>query len=196
MADRTAFVQAPRRGGALALAATMALAAAVAGGPVGAAASADAAPIVDKSGVVAKRDAAPTHAWHDAGTRRPLWLDGAWRADFSPALAGRAAQLRPAAGVLKDVSDALQSPVLRDEGGRARALPGGVLVTFAGPADDASARAALAAQGAVPVRRINDRTWLVAAAAGLASLDEANRLADSGAFAAAQPNWWVERVRK
>lgn len=138
----------------------------------------------------------PTHAWQDGGTRRALTLQSDLRADFSPSIQGKSAVLRPATGALKDVSPALQSPVFRDEGGRMRALPGGVLVVLATPLDDDAAAALIASHDARAVRRVGDRTWLVESAAGLPSLDLANRLAATGAFAAAQPNWWVERARK
>jgi hypothetical protein len=139
---------------------------------------------------------APTHAWHDGATTRALTLDPGLRADFSTGLAGRPAALRASSGPLKDVSPALQSPVLRDESGRARALPGGVVVTFADATDEALARALLAAQGAPAARPLSPRAWLVESPAGLASLELANRLAATGAFAGAQPNWWLERALK
>jgi hypothetical protein len=155
------------------------------------------APLVDKPASVAKR-AAPTHAWRDGAATRPLTLDPSMQADFSPKAAGAApgAVLRPAGGALKDVPLALQSPVLRDDAGRARALPGGVMVVLAEPLDEAQARALIERHGAVPLRRIADRVWLLEAPAGLAALDQANRLAATGAFAGVQPNWWVERSLK
>ena len=151
-------------------------------------------PIVDKPSVLKRTD--PTHVWNDGTTARPLWEERSLRADFSPSVVGKSGVLRASTGPLKDVSSALQSPVFRDEGGRARALPGGVLVVFASPVADAVAAAALAARGVSDARRLGDRMWLVPAAAGLPSLELANRLAGTGAFAAAQPNWWVERTRK
>jgi len=151
-------------------------------------------PTVEKPSVLKRTD--PTHVWNDGTTPRPLWEERSLRADFSPSVVGKTAVLRTSTGPLKDVSSALQSVVFRDEGGRARALPGGVLVVFAAPLDDAAATAALAAQGVPDARRLGDRMWLVPAAAGLPSLELANRLAATGAFAAAQPNWWVERTRK
>ena len=45
-------------------------------------------------------------------------------------------------------------------------------------------------------RPLSPRAWLVESPAGLASLELANRLAATGAFAGAQPNWWVERALK
>ncbi|HYF60292.1 MAG TPA: hypothetical protein VEA81_15180 [Burkholderiaceae bacterium] len=176
------------------LAVALALAAALAAPPAGAR---DAAvPTLRKPlpAADAKRPA-PTHHWIDGDVRRPLVVDDALRADFS-ATASKSGVLRPSAGPLKDVAEPLQSPVLRDESGRARALPGGVLVTFAAALDEPAARAAVAAQGARVARRIADRIWLVESPAGLASLELANRLADSGAFESAQPNWWVARAKK
>jgi hypothetical protein len=141
--------------------------------------------------------AASTHAWHDGGTRRPLVIESRWGADFSGALSGKSVTLRPASGgTLKDVSPSLQSPVFRDEGGRLRALPGGVVVTVPDGLDDPAVRALLALHDARATRRLGERSWLVESAAGLPSLELANRLATTGAFPAAQPNWWVERALK
>lgn len=141
--------------------------------------------------------AASTHAWHDGSTRRPLALESGLGADFSGALSGKSVALRPASGgTLKDVSPSLQSPVFRDEGGRLRALPGGVVVTVPDGLDDPAVRALVALHGARATRRLGERAWLVESAAGLPSLELANRLATTGAFTAAQPNWWVERVLK
>lgn len=173
----------PRRAARAAL--VLALAA-----PAAAAAQSSAAPGADHI------KGAPTPAWQDGGVRRPLVVEPGWRADFSGAVSGAATVLRPSAGMLKDVSPALQSPVFRDEGGRLRALPGGVVVLLREPLDEQAATALLASHGARVVRRLGDRLWLVASAAGTASLEQANRLAETGAFAAAQPNWWVERPRK
>ena len=44
--------------------------------------------------------------------------------------------------------------VLRDETGQPRALPGGVIVVLAAPADEAAGRALLVGNGATPVRRL------------------------------------------
>jgi hypothetical protein len=153
------------------------------------------APLIDKPASVAKRPAAGL-VWIDAGVRRPLFLDTGLRADFSPTQAGKAGVLRRADGPLKDVPSMLQSPVLRDESGRARALPGGVLLVIDAALDDAAARALIERHGAVAVRRVAGPVWLVASPPGLASLDLANRLAETGVFGSAQPNWWVERPKK
>jgi len=139
--------------------------------------------------------AAPTLWWHDGTARRPLRVDAALEADFTPRSAKDAAVLRPAAPTTKAAA-ALVSPVLRDDTGRARALPGGVLVVLREPLDEASARLALVQAGAVPVRALTATLWLVEGPTGLGSLELANRLHDSGRFASAQPNWWVQRTLK
>jgi hypothetical protein len=70
------------------------------------------------------------------------------------------------------------------------------VVTFADATDEATARSLLARHGAVEARLLPSGAWLVASPAGLASLEIANRLVATGAFASAQPNWWVERALK
>jgi len=136
------------------------------------------------------------HHWHNGRERRALRLDGALQADFSLARPEKSAVLRASASPLKDVPAALQSPVFRDESGRPRALPGGVIVVFDAPSSDDAARATIERHGARIARRIGERTWLLASDPGMPALELANRLHATGAFAAAEPNWWVERAKK
>jgi hypothetical protein len=155
-----------------------------------------AATSLTKPGATNARRGAPLRHWRDGHSVRALWIDGSWRADFSPLLAGQRPRLRPSTGALPDVPAALQSPILRDETGRARALPGGVLLTFARPVAEAEARALLAHYGVTDAQPIGERIWLVPTAPGLAALDLADRLAASGAFASAAPNWWAPAALK
>lgn len=119
--------------------------------------------------------------------------------------------LRPKAAVEKEPGGALPegvSPVLREASAPAsqvRALPGGVIVTLkAAPAStdpaarEAQARRELAEAQLEPLRPLDPshRTWLVASPAGLASLELANRLHESGRFESASPNWWRPRALK
>ena len=90
----------------------------------------------------------------------------------------------------------LRSPVFVDASGRARALPGGVIVTLKAGTDPDADGAALAAAGLQPVRHLSGRSWLVASEPGLAALALARRLQDDGQFERVQPNWWVTRQRK
>jgi len=144
--------------------------------------------------VRAKTKAAPTLVWHDGAGKRGLSIDPTLEADFSPG-AGDDRVLRRAGATPKS-SATLVSPVLRDEAGRLRALPGGVIVVLAAPADEAAGRELLLRSGATPVRRLSDTLWIVEGPVGLGSLDLANRLQATGRFASAQPNWWVERTLK
>lgn len=138
---------------------------------------------------------APTHAWHDGATRRDLTLDATLEADFSPR-AGRTDGVLQPAGTAPAAAAALVSPVLRDDAGRARALPGGVLVILKAPLDDAAARALFERARATASRRVSDSVWLLEGPPGLASLALANQLHDGGLFESAQPNWWVQRTLK
>jgi hypothetical protein len=131
--------------------------------------------------------------WYDGRTWRPLTLEPSLRAE-SGAAVGKTVVLRRVAGPVKEGDPG--AVVLRDDSGRARVLPGGVLVVLARPLDDEAARTLLARHGLPGARRIADGLWRADTPAGLASLEVANRLATSGDFGSAQPDWWVERVRK
>ena len=162
----------------------------------------------------------PSASWHDGKQTRGLWMDPAREAEFpsptglGPAQTGAAygqgsestgarpagagATLRP-----KDLASpgqALRSPLFFDNpslNGTPRALPGGVLVELKTPADADSARQQLQSDGLSPVRAIlANRIWLVASPPGLAALELANRLQQSGRYASAQPNWWQPRIPK
>jgi len=43
---------------------------------------------------------------------------------------------------------------------------------------------------------VSGTVWLLEGPPGLGSLELANRLHAGGQFAAAQPNWWVQRTLK
>lgn len=146
---------------------------------------------------------AATHYHYENGQRRALRVDPGWIADFaspprkSPGQA--AAPMKRSIGGEKALA-ALPpgaSPLLRDEHGAPRALPGGVIVRLR-PADRASARERLAAAGLLPLRPLapDGSAWLVDAPAGLAALDLANQLHESGRYESAAPNWWRPRALK
>jgi hypothetical protein len=137
----------------------------------------------------------PTHVWHDGGVERALVRVPSLEADFSPVQAGAAGPIRPAGSAAAGAA-AFVSPVLRDDAGRLRALPGGVLVVLRAPLDETAARALLARAGVEPAARLSATLWRVQGPVGLGSLELANRLHASGLFASAQPDWWVERTRK
>ncbi|MFM1988429.1 MAG: hypothetical protein RJA99_1386 [Pseudomonadota bacterium] len=179
---------------ALALALALALGVPAA---AGAAAPDPSPPLVSKPArtAVAKAAAAPTLGWHDGAVRRPLVPDPTLEADFTPRADGIPGVLRPAGSAPRGAS-AMVSPVYRDDAGRARALPGGVLVVLRAPATEDEGRARIERAGAKPVRRLSETLWLVEGPVGQGSLELAERLHGSGGFESAQPNWWVERTLK
>lgn len=125
--------------------------------------------------------------WTEGGRWRSLTLVPGMVADFAPRVGDRSVTLR------SGEPDALSSPVFRDEGGRLRALPGGVVVTLKTALTEAESQALFRQQGVQATRRLSQTVWLIEASVGLPSLALAQRLEASGAFASAQPNWWLER---
>jgi hypothetical protein len=151
-------------------------------------------PLAKPSRVVAK--AVPTHTWNDGTARRGLFLEPGLEVDFGTSAGPEAPIAVRRAGTASTKAAAFVSPVLRDEAGRLRALPGGVIVVLRDATDEAAARALLGRAGVKPSRRLTDTTWLIEGPIGLGSLELANRLNDGGGFASAQPNWWVQRTLK
>lgn len=151
-----------------------------------------ASPLTDARPVVKSSPAIESLAWHEGSVRRSLQRVPDWQADFTPRVPQRPILGRPDG----TENAALVSPVLRDESGQLRALPGGVLVVLRTAYDEAGAQRFFASVGVIPVRRITDTLWLLQAPAGLPALELSNRLNDSGLFASVQPNWWTPRARK
>ncbi len=175
-------------------------------------------PVLAGTGAVLAQS--PTsHYWYDGATRRALWLDGSTIADFGSGHGRRDQVLKRAPGTqVKQLSTrradgasdqsgtvagstgSKLSPLFRDAAtgdGTERALPGGVIVGLPQAMDEPAARAWLASQGLTPVRPIGGTgLWLIDAPAGVASLDLANRLFESGKFSRATPDWWRPRALK
>ena len=137
---------------------------------------------------------ASTHSWHDGQRQRRLTLQPDLQADFTPQL-GKGGPIQPGPSGAAGLS-ALGSPVLRDDTGQLRALPGGVLVILKSPLDSRAAQTLFKQAGVTASRQLTETLWLVESPAGLASLEMANRLHASGLFASAQPNWWMKRTLK
>lgn len=90
------------------------------------------------------------------------------------------------------------SPLFQDGPG-AKALAGGVIVTFKTEKTDAEAQAWAETQNVKLKNKmglINGRTWLVESAAGLASLDLANQLYQAPDVEFSQPNWAHDHVSR
>jgi hypothetical protein len=139
---------------------------------------------------------APTHVWHDGSVTRTLTVEPTLEADFSARVGKDAGVLRPAGSAVGKSALDQVSPVLRDESGQLRALPGGVLVVLPAPMDERAGRALIVESGGVPARALSPTLWVVEAPVGLPALEVANRLHASGRFASVQPNWWVARTLK
>lgn len=144
----------------------------------------------------AATQAGPRYHWYENGQARALLLDADLEADFATgkAVVVRNKGLAPAAGAQRT------SPVFRDADSPAvrRALPGGIIVVTRGRSDADILNRLLAPRGLAVARQLGtDGTrWLIHSAPGMASLEAANQLQESGDFAAVEPNWWRERVLK
>jgi hypothetical protein len=157
---------------------------------------------VSKRSSVTVKSVQPTHAWHDGTAFRTLSLDPTIEAYFPLGLLPQDRVPRPEGSVLRpagstDRTQAAQvSPVLRDESGRLRSLPGGVMVVLKTPMDETGARTLISQAGATPLHALSDRLWLVQGPVGLGSLRLANQLQAAGLFESVQPNWWMPRTLK
>lgn len=183
----------------------------------GAAATAASKPELGQS-----KNASPSHVVNEGGVERALWLDTGRVAAFGKAgrdqpeiraaqpgelvESGRIGTADAKSGLTIEqatpaasgpvTSPAQVSPVFLDASGRARALPGGVIVALKQALPDAQALEQLQAAGLTPLRRIGERMWLVESPAGIESLNLANRLHAQGRFDFVQPDWWHPRTTK
>ncbi len=161
------------------------------------------------------------YTWYDGGRERKVYLAPQLVADFAggvKAALPEAREVHARGGAVlyeldgdSDVrslratlsargTDAAVSPVFFDDGGgagRRRALPGNVVVEFDAERDADAVNAWAGEQGLTILRKLSfGNYYLVQSPAGLASLDLANRLQQSGAVRSAQPNWWTEVVTR
>lgn len=138
--------------------------------------------------------------WYDGAVRRPLWSEPGVVADFEGAAREKSSVIKPSALVKPGAGG--QSGVFRDHasasGASPRALPGGVILRFKPDTAEAERADLIARHGLTVVRELapGSGTLLVASPPGEASLTLANRLYESGQFAAASPNWWQARRLK
>lgn len=156
-----------------------------------------------------------TYYWYDGGKRQESQLAPQLLADFGGNAAAErtlatAAFSAPLGGpriyrldgsVAAMRSQALPgtSPVFRDHGGhgRMRALPGNVVVQFDTETSDEMVTDWAQSEGLVVLRKLSfGNYYLIESPSGLASLELANRLQESGSVLNAQPNWWTEVVTR
>ena len=137
--------------------------------------------------------------WYDGAVRRALFAQPGLVAGFGDGGVEKSRVVKPAA-LAKEASGSAP-PVFRDgpgDTGAPRALPGGVVLRLQPGTDDARRQAIFARHGLNSVRPLGDGglAWFAWSPPGSASLDLANRLYESGDFAAAAPNWWQRRALK
>lgn len=143
------------------------------------------------------------YTWYDDGTPKRVFLDRSLVAELGSSAGGaqRAIRIRQrAAAEAERSSDAAHTaPVFRDsEGGRLRTLPGNIIVRLHPQWGEAEVQSWLVGQGLTELRRMpfGRNILVVAAPPGMASLELANRLQQSGSVVSAQPDWWHQSVRR
>lgn len=162
--------------------------------------------------------AQPVTHYFDGGIRRTVTLDPELLAHFaappSPVSSGTAMGRTVGAGSaepfvklhrrtdpLPRTVGGVSSPVYREgtsPAGRLMALPGDVMIRFKPDWSDGQVRDWASAKGLTLVRKLNitGQWYLVASPAGIASLELANTLHQSGELLSATPNWWKQTVTR
>lgn len=147
-----------------------------------------------------------TTYWYDGSRKRMLTIDRSSIADFGSLTKPKSAPEITTSEILssKAKSDSRTSPMLRNaqSGQLAGALAGGVLVRMTRAVEAEDAQAMAKAFGATVKHPLGTATsvghelWLFDSPAGLASLELANRIHESGQVKSAAPNWWKPRALK
>lgn len=148
-----------------------------------------------------------TYTWYDGGKPKQVWLDKSLVAEFGqrtesvskPVAVINGARLwrQDDQAVPRAQSEGRVSPILRDEGsGRMRALPGNVIVQLDPSWSNEQITAWLSAHKLQETKRLSNNVIVVTAPPGLASLELANRLHESGTVVSAQPDWWKQTGKR
>ncbi len=164
-----------------------------------------------------KASAPATHYYFDGGQKRILLLDDTLVAEFGAAKgavksaapkaavahsAGAVTIYRvPSAAAVKAAPGANISPVFHEGGtgaGRMMALPGGVLVNCNAAWSRSQVDAWAAGKGLTVIRKlaIGGNWYEIKSETGLAALELANQLAQSGEVVSASPVWWMETSKR
>ena len=152
------------------------------------------------------KDNAGAYVWYDGGRPRQVQVDKSLVAEFGgrdeagsePVARGNGVRVwrQQDQAASRAVATGKSSPVFRDsEGGAMRALPGNVIVRLDPSWSDERVAAWLAQNGLTEIRRlpIGRNVLVLASPPGLAALELANRLQQSGQVVSAQPEWWEQR---
>jgi len=168
------------------------------------------------TGTAEKTAENPSLYWYDGKRKRMLSVDSDTLADFGnnpqrpaakPKIIDQTAASLTKAQAGSDQVNKGVSPMFKDasSGQYAGALPGGVMVRTLRPMNIESVMGIARAFGSSVLRPIGSPTgaadsahdfWLFEAGAGLAALELANRIHESGQVSSAAPNWWKPRQRK
>lgn len=162
--------------------------------------------------VGAKSVNGPSTYWYDGQRKRALRTDPQRIADFGSAPAPRSRpELRSVDKTPSKEANGRQSPLFIDaaSGRLTGALPGGIVVQTLAPIDTEQATRLASRFGAALRTPVGEpasgargeagaryRQWVFDAPAGVASLELANTIHESGAVAAAAPDWWKPRALK
>lgn len=159
--------------------------------------------------VAQDKSSAESYTWYEGGKPKRVWLDKSLVAEFgnrtetgsTPAVKANGVRIwrQDDAAAARAARQGKVSPVLRDtRGGPMRALPGNVIVQLNPNWDNREVSAWLSANGLTEVSRlpIGKNAIVVSSPPGLASLELANRLQESGSVVSAQPNWWEEKTHR
>lgn len=144
---------------------------------------------------VSSESGAPVYYWYDGNKKREIIVATDKVADFSSR-----AVIVDATATKSSTATTKTSEVFVDakSGQQSRALPGGVLVRFKAVTSQSQADALLKAFGTQTVRAIggSGKSWLVHSEPGMASLELANTIYESGQVQSASPNWFKQRATK
>lgn len=160
---------------------------------------------VDNDAVAAQKSAskavpvntnAPIYYWYDGNKKREIVI----ATDKVAVFADKAQIMDTAVATKSNVAGTNTSEVFVDakSGRMSRALPGGVLVRFKNVTSQAQADTLLRPFGTRTVRAIggSGKSWLVQSEPGMASLELANEIYESGQVQSASPNWFKQRATK
>ncbi|GAB3546630.1 hypothetical protein GCM10027343_24700 [Noviherbaspirillum agri] len=154
------------------------------------------------------KNGADTYIWYDGGKPKRVVVDRSLVAEFgsraetgaTPVVKnGQVRVWRKEDAAVTRAAGEKTSPVLRDgPGGRMRALPGNIIVRLDPNWSSAQVDAWLASQGLTKIGQLPmaNNLLVLSSPPGLASLELANRLQQSGMVISAQPDWWQQMERR
>ena len=142
------------------------------------------------------------YTWYDGGVPRTVWIDNSHVAELPGNNGGSREGIKivPADEARSTGATARGNtvPVFRDgpSGGRMRTIPGNIIVQLHPDWNAAQVTQWLQANRLTEVHRMSNNFLVIASPPGLASVELANRLQESGTVVYAQPDWWEQTKRR